>query len=260
MSKVILISIDGMRPDGLLSCGNDYVNELKKKASYTLDAQTVFPSITLPCHLSLFHSVPPQRHGTLSNAYVVPVRPVDGLFEVLKANGKMSSIYYGWEPMRDVGRPGSLIAAEYINAYSFEHVDAMLTDRALQYINIKKPDFVFLYMVETDEKGGHDNGWMSDVYLDYISRAIDNVKRVIEEVGDEYTVIITADHGGHDRMHGTDLAEDMTIPMFFVGDEFAPGIELKNISILDIAPTIADVMGLNAPREWEGKSILEKED
>jgi arylsulfatase A-like enzyme len=61
-------------------------------------------------------------------------------------------------------------------------------------------------------------------------------------------------------MHGTDLAEDMTIPMFFVGDEFTPGIELKNISILDIAPTIADVMGLNTPREWEGKSILEKED
>jgi|LSQX01.2.fsa_nt_gb hypothetical protein len=33
---------------------------------------------------------------------------------------------------------------------------------------------------------------MSDGYLDVISCAIDNVKRVIEENGDGYTVIVTA--------------------------------------------------------------------
>ena len=76
MKKVILISIDGMRPDGLLKCGNPFVDELKKVASYSLEAKTVFPSITLPCHLSLFHSVPPERHGTLNNTYSIPVRPV----------------------------------------------------------------------------------------------------------------------------------------------------------------------------------------
>ena len=110
-------------------------------------------------------------------------------------------------------------------------------------------------MVETDEKGGHDNGWMSETYLDYISFAIDNVKRVVEEVGDQYTVIVTADHGGHDRSHGTDMSEDMTIPMFFCGDDFVQNKEMENVSILDIAPTIADIMGVCVPREWEGKSL-----
>ena len=43
---------------------------------------------------------------------------------------------------------------------------------------------------------------------------------MVERLGEEYTVIITADHGGHDRMHGTDMAEDMTIPMFFIGADF----------------------------------------
>ncbi len=38
------------------------------------------------------------------------------------------------------------------NAYSFDNTDAMLTDSARSYINKVKPDFVFLYMVETDEK------------------------------------------------------------------------------------------------------------
>ena len=68
-NKVILISIDGMRPDGLIKCNNPYVDELKKMASYTFDARTVFPSVTLPCHMSMFHSVPPERHGTTTNIY-----------------------------------------------------------------------------------------------------------------------------------------------------------------------------------------------
>ncbi len=256
MSNVILISIDGMRADAVKACNNSYVDELAKKTSYTFNAKTVFPSITLPCHLSMFHSIPPERHGTFSNSYVTPVRPVNGLFEQIKSAGKISAMYYGWEPLCDIRRPGSLVASEYINSYSFEHTDAMLTERALQYIKLAKPDFVFLYMVETDEKGGHDNGWMSDVYLDYVSRAIDNVKRVIEEAGDEYTVIITADHGGHERCHGTDMPEDMTIPMFLYGEKFKPDTELENVSILDVAPTVADVLAVPVAREWEGKSLV----
>lgn len=256
MKKVILISIDGMRPDGLMKCNNTFVDDLLKMTSHTLEAKTVFPSVTLPCHLSMFYSIPPQRHGTLSNEFVVPVRPINGLLEELKENKKRSSMYYGWEPLRAVGRPGSLVASEYIWAYSFDNTDGMLTDRALDYIKLASPDFVFLYMVETDEKGGHDAGWMSETYLEYISRAIDNVKRVIDEVGDEYSVIITADHGGHDRCHGTELDEDMIIPMMFYGPEFEKGKKLQNVSILDIAPTVADIMGIDIPREWEGKSLI----
>ena len=256
--KVILISIDGMRPDGLQQCGNPYLEELKRIASYTFDARTVEPSITLPCHLSMFHSIPPQRHGTLSNDYVTPVRPVNGLFEQLKMSGKRSAMYYGWEPLRSISRPGSLIAAEYINAYSFEHTDGILTDRALNYIKLAEPDFVFLYMVETDEKGGHDNGWMSETYLEYISHAIDNVKRVIKETEGKYTVIVTADHGGHDRSHGTTMPEDMTIPMIFFGPEFEAGKELEGVSILDLAPTVADIMDIPTAREWEGRSLASK--
>ena len=255
MDKVILISIDGMRPDGLKACGSDFLDEFTQKSSYTFDARTVFPSVTLPCHLSMFHSVPPERHGTNTNLYVTPVRPVDGLLEKLKAAGKRSAMYFGWEPLRDIGRPGSLVESEYIDAYSFDHTDAMLTDRALNYIELAKPDFVFLYMVETDDKGGHDNGWMTDLYLDYIRRAMDNVKKVKEAVGDEYTIIVTADHGGHDRCHGTDMPEDMTIPVFFCGPKFEAGKELENVSILDIAPTIAGVMNISPAPEWEGQDL-----
>lgn len=253
--KVILISIDGMRPDGFLACGNPFIHEMMRRGAYTLNARTVFPSVTLPCHTSLFHSVPPERHGTTTNTYMPQVRPVSGLFEQIKIMGGVSAMYYGWEPLRDISRPGSLKYAGYLNAYAEDATDATLTDMALERIAKSKPDFVFLYMVETDEKGGHDSGWMTRTYLDTIAAAVDNVRRVVEACGDEYTIIVTADHGGHDRAHGTDMPEDMTIPMFFMGERFTPGEELSGVSILDLAPTIADILSVPKAPEWEGKSV-----
>ncbi|MBE6589439.1 MAG: hypothetical protein E7643_04605 [Ruminococcaceae bacterium] len=256
MNKVILISIDGMRPDGLMQCGSAAVERLLKKGSYTLHANTVFPSVTLPCHMSLFYGVEPTRHGILSNTFVPQVHTVKGLFEKIAAFGGESAVFYGWEPMRDVAPAGTCKYATYVNAYTADSVDTLLTDRALSLIEEKKPDFVYLYQVETDEKGGHDNGWMSEEYLRRIHIATQNAERVVDAFGEEYEIIITADHGGHDRMHGTSLAEDMTIPMIFIGKAFEAGRRLDDVSILDIAPTVAKLMGLPPEKEWEGKALF----
>ena len=255
-NKVILISIDGIRSDGLKTCGNPYVKELESSCAYTYSASSMIPSVTFPCHFSMTHSVTPQRHGILSNTYVPQVRPVAGIFEKINAVGGVSSMFYGWEPLRDIASPGSLRFSTYINAYAKESSDTVLTDEAIRNIEEEHPDFVFLYMVETDEKGGHDNGWMSEEYLRRISVAIDNVKRIIDNFGEEYSVIVMADHGGHDRSHGTEMPEDMTVPLFFRGKAFVPGEIARPLSLLDIAPTIAHLMGFAPDREWEGSSVI----
>lgn len=256
MKKVILISVDGMRPDGFLACKNPYIHQMMQQSFYTLNGRTVFPSVTLPCHMSLFHSVPPQRHGITTNLYLPMARPLNGLFEQLKNAKKTCAMYYNWEPLRDVSRPESLRYAEYLHAYSAESTDTLLTDSALARIQASKPDFVFLYMVETDEKGGHNHGWMTEGYLQRISIAVDNIRRVIEAYGQEYDILVTADHGGHDRMHGTPEPEDMTIPMFYFGEEFPSGTCFTGGSILDIAPTITHILGVEPAEEWEGKSVI----
>ena len=68
-NKVILISIDAMRPDGFLACKNPYAEEMLKKAYYTLDGKTVLPSVTLPCLYSTVYRpsgmVSPQIHMCL---------------------------------------------------------------------------------------------------------------------------------------------------------------------------------------------------
>jgi predicted AlkP superfamily pyrophosphatase or phosphodiesterase len=254
--KVLLISIDGMRPDGLRACGNPFVKELEKRCAYTYTGSSVFPSVTLPCHYSMTHSVVPARHGILSNTFVPQIHNVKGIFEKVREAKGVAAMFYGWEPLRDICNPGSLRFAVYTNAYMQESGDTVLTDECERIIDQHKPDLAFLYMVETDEKGGHDNGWMTEAYLARISTAIDNVKRMFDKYGDEYRIIIMADHGGHDRMHGTDMPEDMTIPFFYYGPEFTPGEIKENISLLEIAPTIAKLLGLEPEDEWEGKALF----
>jgi len=79
---------------------------------------------------------------------------------------------------------------------------------------------------------------------------------VMSSLPEDYTVIITADHGGHDRLHGTDLPEDMTIPIIINGENFEAGKVLKNANIKDIAPTVTKLLDAEPDDEWEGKSIL----
>ena len=97
MKKVVLILVDGMRPESLEACGHPFVKEMLAHSVYTLKGQTVMPSVTLPCHVSLFHSVPSERHGILTNTYVPQVRPIRGICEVLKAAKKKSALFYNWE-------------------------------------------------------------------------------------------------------------------------------------------------------------------
>jgi predicted AlkP superfamily pyrophosphatase or phosphodiesterase len=255
-NKVILISIDGMRPDGLKGCNNPYVKELEKLCAYTYAASSMYPSVTLPCHFSMAHSVTPQRHGILTNTYVPQVRPVTGIFEKIKNAGGVCAMFYGWEPLRDIALPGALKFSTYLDSYAEESSDTVLTDEALRTIQKYHPDFAFLYLVETDEKGGHDNGWMSEEYLRRISIAVDNVKRMIEQFGSEYSFVIMADHGGHERSHGSTLPEDMTIPLFFYGPAFEGGSVLEGLSLLDIAPTIAKMLDVAPDPDWEGHSVI----
>lgn len=250
--NVILILADGMRPDAIEHL--PYVQQLLPRCAYTMQAQTVFPSVTLPCHMSLFLGVPPERHGITTNVYTPPVRPVDGLFEQLNHMGKISAAFYDWEQLRDLWRPGCLDYAQFTRSNEVVN-DRRHTDAAIAYIREKTPDFVFLYMGYPDD-AGHDQGWMSPHYLEAVRASWDNIRKVVEQFADSYTILITADHGGHDRIHGSDSKEDMTIPLLLLGPDFRPGQLDGPVSILDIAPTIAKLTDVHPAREWEGRVLL----
>jgi len=252
--KIVLILVDGMRPDGMMECGHAFPAEFLKKSSYTLKAQTVIPSVTLPCHMSLFHSVDPDRHGTMTNTYAQQVRPIKGMFDQFDKHGKKCAFFYTWEELRDLSRPDHLHTAVCVNQHKQEGTDRKITDIALQYIEKERPDFTFVYLGETDERGGHSHGWMSPEYMECLRTAWDCIERIYNELPEGYTMIVTADHGGHARTHGTTMPEDMTTPMIFNGPRFEAGKELFDVSIKDVAVTAAKLLEVPAADEWEGKA------
>ena len=80
--KVLLILVDGMRPDSLDVCNHPFIRKMKEEGIYIPTAQTVMPSVTLPCHMSLFHSVARQTWN-FNNTYTPQVRPINGICEQL---------------------------------------------------------------------------------------------------------------------------------------------------------------------------------
>lgn len=252
--KVLLILVDGMRPDSLADVPE--AQEMIGNSACALDAATVMPSVTLPCHMSLFHSVGPERHGTTTNAYAPQVRPVNGLCEVLAQAGKSCAFFYNWEQLRDLSRPGSLAYSYFCSGghAGYESANEKVAQAAIQTLAEDPMDFAFIYLGDVDEVG-HKYGWMGPEYKEAVEKSWENIARITVALPD-YTVIVTADHGGHGRSHGTELPEDMTIPILCMGEGFTPGSRLEGAGILDIAPTVAQLLGAAPDRDWEGKSLL----
>ncbi len=254
----VLFTIDGLRPDGLLKGNAPHINGLRQRGAWTLQAQSVMPCITLVCHLSIFHSVPPTRHGITQNLYQPFARPLPGLVEQIKKADKTAAFFYNWEMLRDLARPGNLQHSYFsANSYDLEHGDHEIAVAAATYIQRERPDFAFVYFGALDVCG-HAYGWMSDEYLAYIEQVDQEVGLVLDSLPENSTILLESDHGGHDRSHGTEMVEDMTIPWIIAGSNIKANYEIQQpVSLLDTAPTLTDVLNIPPAPDWEGHVIEE---
>ena len=160
--------------------------------------------------------------------------------------------------MRDLAQPLTLSRADFISGkdYTFAVADERITKRVLNMIEEDDiPDFTFFYQCWADE-AGHKYNWMSKEYLQAVESCLDNMEKVFNALKEDVTVIVTADHGGHDRSHGTECAEDMTIPFFVRRNGIAPGKIGKELNIIDIAPTVTAWLGVEPDQDWDGKNIF----
>ena len=256
--SAVLISVDGMRPDGMLQAHTPTIDRLAAVGATTLKARSVMPSVTLPCHTSMLRGVDVGRHGITSNVFTPLARPVPSLFDVAHDEGLRVGSFYNWGPLRDLADPLSLDVDFMIQESHFPDGDGHVADAVVEHIAKRPFDLVFVYLGFTDTSG-HDHGWMSQPYLDSIAQADACIGRILESARGGHAdpvVFVTSDHGGHERCHGTDAEEDMTVPWIVAGPG-VPHCELNsNACIVDVAPTLAALIGVPAPREWDGQAIL----
>lgn len=257
MSPVVFIMLDGVRPDAIIAANCPTLNSLRQRGSSTLQARSIMPSITLPCHTSIFHSVPPTRHGITSNVYVPMARPLPGIVEVTRAADKRVAFFYNWEQLRDMARPGNVHYSYFRDSSYVPDGDDETVSVATRFIHNEKPDFAFIY-IGTVDTTGHDHGWMSDRYLKQLEHVDSLLTGFFESLPAEYTSIVHSDHGGHDRNHGTSSDEDMIIPWMAMGPNIKQGYTIQGqVNLLDTAPTIAKLLEIKSHHEWEGRVVEE---
>src|SRR5689334_4612927 len=109
VSRVLIVSFDGLRPDAIEKAKMKNVLSLMQSGAYTLSAQTIMPSITLPSHSSMLVGTCPAKHIVRWNEYV----PANGyalgtdIFDLAHAAGMRTVMVVGKEKLRQVTEPES---------------------------------------------------------------------------------------------------------------------------------------------------------
>lgn len=255
--SLVFILVDGLRPDALAAAACPNLAALRARAAWTFRAASVMPSMTLPALMSIFHSVPPTRHGVLTNEWAPMARPLSGLIEQARVAGLRCGFVYNWETLRQLSLPERLAFAYFRDNAKDPSGDQVIAEEAARYILSDRPDFVFVYF-GTVEIAGRNHGWMSPRYLKQVERVDRALGTLLDALPVGYGVLLQSDHGGHDHVHGSELPEDMLIPWMVAGPGIRRDYEIQaRVSLLDTAPTIAHLLGIPTDPRWEGRCVEE---
>ena len=256
-TRVLILTIDGLRPDAILAAPMPNLMALMQNGAYTLSAQTVFPSSTLPAHASMLLGVCPSKHGVDWNDYLPGEGYAKGtdLFDLAHAAGLQTVMHVGKEKLRQLTEPSSLDRFTYVNDR-----DLVVAERLIENF---PQDFGVLFVHFPLVDGmGHVFGWMSWQQLSVIRRADEALGNILAELEtrglrDETLIIVTSDHGGHDTTHGSRRPEDMTIPWVVSGPGVQPKVLGTSVNTMDTAATAAFILDLPIPPEWDGVPVYE---
>ncbi len=214
--------------------------------------------------------------------------PMATLASVLKANGYQTALYHSgrfdYLGMRSVieGRGfDTLVDAGQISGVldsSFGVEESSTIERLLADLDRRTDDAPFFYAYlpiaghhpyDSPERGPFDGeGEFSD-YLNAIHYADRSIRTLYDGLHDrglsERTLfVVVGDHGQAFAQHPGNYGhvfylyeENIRIPLWIHG----PGVKAERwrqpVSVIDLSPTITDLLGIEAPTEWQGRSWID---
>jgi predicted AlkP superfamily pyrophosphatase or phosphodiesterase len=254
---VFIISFDGGKPAVMQQSQMPTLMTMLKEGSGTWSAQTTFPSVTLIAHTSMLTGVGPAKHKVTWNS-AAPEKglvPVPTVFALAKKQGFCTAMFVGKEKFEHLNLPGSL------DTYSAPGYEAKLVAKeAGQYIVDKKPNLCFIHFADSDG-AGHKHGWGSPEQMASFAdedAALLTVQDAIRRAGivDDSVLIMTADHGGHNRTHGSNSPEDMTVPWIIWGKGVKAGSTITApVTTYDTSATALWLLDVPIPSDWDGKPV-----
>ena len=267
--KVLLIGIDGVRPDVLAEVPTPNIDALAAAGWYTDQARTTTPSVSGPSWSSMLTGVWPEKHGVTNNNFtgrayaqypsfltrIEQVRPELATFAALD-----------WLPLAQLPDDPAPVLPPAIDARitldGYEHgwaeADGMVTAQAVDHLTQADPDALFVYLGNPDETS-HQTGSIGIEYRDAIALSDSHVGMLMEAVraratypDEDWLILISTDHGRRpDGGHGGDSPEEMTIFILASGPATADWPEPGPAFIVDVAVTALDHLGIGIDPGWE---------
>jgi predicted AlkP superfamily pyrophosphatase or phosphodiesterase len=262
--NVILVSIDGLRPDAIQKFEASTLLRLMHEGSYSLSARTIMPSSTLPSHTSMLSGEPPEQHHVTWNNVVTAEKDLvdfSTVFSVARAHGYRTAAFFSKAKFSPLQLPGSLDYSQAPGGWWGKWASTRTVGDIKTYLKTAKPNLLFVHLPDPDT-AGHSSGWMSAAYgraVHETDKALDDLLDAADEAygEDNYSVVVTADHGGHGYGHGTSDPLDVTIPWIAWGRGVDSG-EMEDVSIntFDTAPTVLWMLGVAKPEAWDGVPVV----
>ena len=250
--RLVLIMIDGLGLDASRSM--TALNTLRGYGS-DMVAITPQPSLSYPTWTAILSGSPPDISGVTTNWFDSAV-PVETIIDVALEDGYRVGVvgpdsfgtlyldgYEGWSALETYLLPwdedGEYMSTGYVNA-------------ALEIIEGHSPQLLVLHLPDADETA-HSYGPDSEEYRDVVGRIDTDIARFVEQVQDERTTfVITSDHGHIPGGGHGGWEDDATrVPVIMVGRGVASQRD-EMMRQIDIAPTVAGLMGLRVPTHSAG--------
>lgn len=261
--NVVLVSVDGLRPDAIARFEATTLQRLMREGSYSLGARTILPSKTLPSHTSMLSGEPPEDHGVVWNNVLTAnedVVDVTTIFSVARAHGYRTAAFFSKAKFEPLQRPGTLDYSQAPGGWFGRWSSDRTMGDVRSYLAKERPNLLFIHLSDPD-RAGHSSGWMSDAYGRAVQEA-DAALGALVVAADaaygkgHYALLVTADHGGHGHNHGSNDPRDVTIPWIAWGQGVNAGL-LRDVPIqtFDTAPTVLWLLGLDKPDQWDGSAV-----
>ncbi|MDB6111419.1 MAG: Type phosphodiesterase/nucleotide pyrophosphatase [Pedosphaera sp.] len=275
---VFIISIDGGKPAVMEHCKMPVLEKMVADGAHTWTANTIFPSKTLPSHTSMLTGVGPDMHKILWNDWVPTngVVHVTTVFAEAKKAGHSTAMFVGKEKFRHLLLPDSVDQFDYNRAASGEVVKTAtggtkvekegtvfaktVAKNAATYIVKNKPELCFIHLTDPDA-AGHQYGWGSPQQIQALAKtdaALGVILKAIRKAGiaEQSVILISADHGGHNRGHGTNIPEDMNIPWIAWGKGVKQNFLITvPVTTYDTAATALWLLDVPRPASFDGQPV-----
>jgi predicted AlkP superfamily pyrophosphatase or phosphodiesterase len=274
--KVMLIGIDGVRPDVLSRVPTPNLDALIRAGAFSDRAQTGLPTISGPGWASMLTGVWKEKHGIVSNSFPFPQNGLDRYPDFLTRIERIQPALRtfavaDWAPLVQPQRGegdvmGVPVVSDAVDSKLFFDGDGLgwaaaderSVDAAVRELTENDPAALFVYLGNPDEVS-HHTGSIEDEYRASLARADRSVGRLMDAVrgrrsyaAEDWLILVATDHGRlPSGSHGGDTPEERTIFFLASGPGTRPGTLSPAPKIVDVAATALRHLGLGPRAEWQ---------